>query len=306
MSISFPNTFTANTLIKSAEVNANFTAISGHIAAAEGSANAVVITSASNNLTSEAQLAVSRGGTAVATANAATFFAGPTSGSAAAPSFRVLQAPVITKFTTAASGTFTSTTGVFFTRVRLVGGGGGGAGGGTAGGTAAGDGAASTFGTTLLSAGGGIKAVWPFAGGAGGTSSLGSGPTGTVLTGGYGVFSYGGGGATAVNISGSSGGSSALGGAGGGDTPGAGGAKAGIANTGGGGGGGNSGSSANCVGGPGGGAGGFVDAIITSPAASYAYVVGAGGTAGGAGSGTGATAGAAGGTGYIEITEYFQ
>jgi hypothetical protein len=55
----------------------------------------------------------------------------------------------------------------------------------------------------------------------------------------------------------------------------------------------------------GGGAGGFIDAIITSPSASYSYAVGAAGTAGTAGSGTGVRAGAAGGSGVIYITAFF-
>ena len=47
----------------------------------------------------------------------------------------------------------------------------------------------------------------------------------------------------------------------------------------------------------------YIDAIITSPNATYSYDVGSGG----AGSTiTGGLAGANGGPGYIEITEYYQ
>lgn len=58
------------------------------------------------------------------------------------------------------------------------------------------------------------------------------------------------------------------------------------------------------TGGPGGGSGAFIDAIITSPGATYPYTIGASGTAGNAG--TNGTGGGAGAPGYIEVTEYYQ
>ena len=57
------------------------------------------------------------------------------------------------------------------------------------------------------------------------------------------------------------------------------------------------------TGGGGGGAGGFVDAIISSPAATYAYSVGSGGSGGSAG--TSGHTGGAGAAGYIEVTEFY-
>jgi len=55
-----------------------------------GTANQVAIFNSVSGLTGENQLAVSRGGTGVSTANANIIFAGPTTGTAAAPSFRSL------------------------------------------------------------------------------------------------------------------------------------------------------------------------------------------------------------------------
>lgn len=212
-----------------------------------------------------------------------------------------LKNPTIQKFTSG-SGTYTRPTGVTSIRVRLVGGGGGGAGGGNSGGNGT-AGGTTTFGTSLLSgAGGSAGAGSAGAGGAGGAGSLGTGPSGTIITGAIGQSGGG-----AGNIGGS-----------GGDTPfgggGGGGASAGNAtpngsvgqsNTGGGGGGG-SGNGVNSGGG--GGGGGFVDAIISSPDATYAYCIGNSGaacTGGGGGTGNTGGNGGAGGSGYIEVTEYY-
>jgi len=216
-------------------------------------------------------------------------------------------APTQQRFTSG-TGTYTTPAGVLYIRVRMVGGGGGGAGSGTATGTAAGAGGNSTFGTTLLVANGGGAAVFGLTGGAGGgaggSASLGSGPIGTAITGGS-----GGGGTfvttpATVNPGGADGASGPWGGAGGGGQQQVAGSAA-IANSGSGGGGGGDGNGlANSVSGTGGGAGGYVDALISSPSATYAYAVGAAGTAGGAG--TSGFAGGAGGSGYIEVTEYYQ
>lgn len=227
------------------------------------------------------------------------------SNGSSAPAFATFAAPTIQKFTSG-SGTYTTPTSPapIYIRVRMVGGGGGGAGSGSGGGSGTGGGA-STFGTTLLSAGGGLGGSLS-GGNTGGSSSLGTGPIGTALTGSGGNS----GGYTNTGqgaCSGGNGGSSAFGGGGigGGGQGTAQAGSNGSTNTGGGGGGAsvnNAASGAPCGGG--GGSGGFVDAIISSPSATYAYAVGA--TGGGGGAGTGGAGGGAGAAGYIEVTEYYQ
>lgn len=219
-----------------------------------------------------------------------------------------LNAPTVQKFLSA-SGTYTTpvSPAPLYIRVRMAGGGGGGSGGSGSSAFNGGNGGAggnTTFGTTLLVANGGAGGVGGASGGggAGGTSSLGTGPIGTAISGGN-----GGGGqnstAAGIYLAAGPGGAGPLGGFGAG--AGASGAGyAAIPNTGGGGGGGGTNATATTQAGGGGGAGGWIDAIIASPAATYAYAVGAGGTAGAAG--TGGFAGGAGGSGYIEVTEYYQ
>jgi hypothetical protein len=223
--------------------------------------------------------------------------------SAAGAGGGTLTAPLITKYTTG-TGNFTKTGSPLYLRVRMVGGGGGGAGSGTASAGNGSNGVATTFGTTLLSAGGGVGALASSYGGNGGASSLGTGPIGMALTGGMGA----GGDQPGT-------GNFAAGGAGG-DSPffGGGGKSsnvavatttAGQANTGGGGQGGSTitpAASNNC--GSGGGSGGYVEAIISSPSATYAYAVGTGGAGGTAGTNGGA--GGAGGTGAIYVEEYYS
>lgn len=204
--------------------------------------------------------------------------------------------PTVQKFTSG-SGTYTTPDGVVYIRVTMCGGGGGGSGAGSAGSGSGGTGGTSTFGTTLLSCVGGGGGTANAAGGTGGTASLGTGPIGTVLTGG------GGGGSQHESTfgSGSQGGTNPFGGQGLGALNAAGGD--GVANTGGGAGGGGV-DATGLITGSGGGAGGYVNAIITSPDATYAYTVGAGGTAGTAG--TNGSAGGVGGTGYIIVEEYYH
>jgi len=208
-----------------------------------------------------------------------------------------------------AIATYNTPANVLYIRVRMVGGGGGGSGGGVFPQGSGSAGTASIFGTSPLSAGGGGGATnnggTP---GSGGTSSLGSGPIGTTVVGGGGGGSviYFSSGSTNVQGGGGGGGSSMLGGGASASDGGSGG-FAGVsasANTGGGGSGGGGGNNANAWSGGGGGGGGGVDAIITSPAASYPYTIGAGGSGGSAGSSGGA--GGAGAAGYIEVTEYYQ
>lgn len=210
--------------------------------------------------------------------------------------------PTIQKFTTG-SGTYTTPAAVTWIKVKMVGGGGGGSGSGTASAGNGGNGGGSTFGTTLLSSGGGVGGVFLGAGGTGGAASLGSGPIGTAIAGGQGTgYTFDGTVAGLVDLAGSPGASSPLGGAGGGGSQQTSG-YAGVTNSGSGGGGGGSGTAAASGSGCGGGAGGWVDAIIGSPSVSYNYAIGAAGTAGTAG--TNGFAGGAGGSGYIEVEEHY-
>lgn len=211
-------------------------------------------------------------------------------------------APKVTTYTTG-SGTHTFTGSPLYVRVRMVGGGGGGGGGG-ADGT---NGAASTFGTSLLSAGGGTKGlgngVANVDGGAGGASSLGSGPVGLATTGTQGGPGVNAG--TATNTQGGGGASSAFGGGSLGTKHTTNGTSA-SANSGAGGSGG--GGDLTFVPSSGGGSGGFIDAVIEGStlsglSGSAAYAVGAGGTGGSAGA---TQAGGNGGSGLIEVTEYYQ
>lgn len=204
------------------------------------------------------------------------------------------KAPTVTTYTTG-SGTYTTKPGVVYLKVKIVGGGGGGganSGNGGAGGN-------STFGTSLLTANGGsagISGGGTGNGGAGGSATINSPAYGTALTGGNG----GDGAGTAVNGGGGTGGGNALGGFGGSATVGNTGIAA-VSNTGGGGGGAGADTGSANPGG-GGGAGAYIEAIIPNPSTSYAYAVGAAGTAGTGGGFNGA----AGGSGYIEVTEYYQ
>lgn len=210
--------------------------------------------------------------------------------------------PTVQKFTSG-SGTYTLPTSPspLYIKVELTGGGGGGCGSGTVIGTGGTSGGNSTFGTSLLVANGGsVNNAIGGSGGSGGTVSLGTGPIGIGIAGGSGG---GGAGTIATNGSpGGMGGSGAYGGGGGGGPSGGSGVDA-AANSGGGGGGGGGNSVAAGFSGPGGGSGGTVQAIITSPSSTYAYAVGAGGTAGGAG--TNGRAGGNGGSGFLVVWEYY-
>lgn len=195
---------------------------------------------------------------------------------------------------TSGSGTYTTPAGATHIFVRAWAGGGGGAGGGSGAtnGTAGGN---TTFGTSFLTAsGGGFGQVAAGAGGAGGTGTGGdtniSGQPGIAYTsitgsnqpGGLGGDSFSGGGGRNV-----------LAGAGQpGNAPGAGGAGGGING------------SATVAAGSGGGGGGYLEKIIVSPNATYAYGVGAAGGNGSAG--TNGAAGAAGGVGRLIVDEYYD
>jgi hypothetical protein len=221
-------------------------------------------------------------------------------GGTAAPSWQSFTAPTIQTFTSG-SGTYTTPANVRYIKVRMVGGGGGGAGSGTANGSAAGAGGNTTFGTSLLVANGGQAGARIQSNLTGGTASLGTGPIGFAWTGGSGGNSQyvptggfegagGTGGGTMFGPGGAGGAAGSIG-------------RAAAANTGGGGGGGGGANAVTLYTGGGGSGGGYLDAIINAPSATYAYAVGAGGTAGGAGtSGFAAGAGAA---GVIIVEEYY-
>ena len=213
---------------------------------------------------------------------------------------------------TSGSGTYYPPFGVAWLKVRMVGGGGGGGGSGsTSGGspgTVASGGTNTVFGSSLLTAGGGggggnytASTIGGY-GGAGGTGTVGSGATGFAIVGGGGGTA---GNSTSSNgLGGCLGGSSAFGGVG---IPGA----AALGTTAGGAAATNSGSGGSGGGTPGGGAfpgtgggsGAYVEAYISSPAASYTYTVGAGG--GGGTAGTSGYAGGGGGSGIIIIEENY-
>jgi hypothetical protein len=215
-----------------------------------------------------------------------------------------LKAPTVQKFTSG-SGTYTTPTNPspLYIKVKMAGGGGGGAGGGTASLGTGGTGGNSTFGSSLLTANGGSGGVGNAAGGAGGTVTVNSpainvhaiagiqgSAAGTTYQGGHGGV----GGGTPLGPGGSTGGST---------TAAANVGIAGTTNTGAGGGGAGHLSTGGFSGG-GGGAGGYIEAIIASPSATYAYAVGAAGTAGTAG--TSGNAGGAGGSGIVIVEEYYQ
>lgn len=180
-------------------------------------------------------------------------------------------APTIQTFTTG-SGTYTRPTSPtpLYIRVVMVGGGGGG-GGSNPGGTRGNSGGNTTFGTSLLVANGGTGGLRGNDGGVGGTASLGSGPIGIATQGAPALSTQ----SDVSDCGGTNGASSPLGSGGGGGILADG---NGVAATGFGAGGGGGGSTAGAACGAGGAAGGYVDAIITSPASTYAYAIGSGGT----------------------------
>jgi hypothetical protein len=210
-------------------------------------------------------------------------------------------APTVTKYTSG-SGTYNTPAGVLYLRVRMVGGGGGGQGSGLATGGGNGGAGGNTTLASVLTAAGGSGGV--LAGGAGGAPTINSPAYGTGLTGGSGGLyaSFAGSG----SYRGGDGGVNPLGGEAkaGVQTNGLG--QPGVPNTGAGGAGSASNLSGtnNGVSGGGGGAGAYIDAIIPTPLSSYSYSVGASGSAGSAG--PSGAAGSLGGSGYIEITEFYQ
>ena len=194
------------------------------------------------------------------------------------------------------SGTYTTPDDVRWCEVELKGSAGAGGGSGDGNGGTGGDGGDTTFGPLTAGGGkgggGGVAATTGALGGIGGTATGGD----LNIPGGGGSAAGG----TGANANpGGQGGGGGGGRGGNGTNPG----TAGATNSGGGGGGAGQGSGVAPVAGAGGGEGGYVRKLIISPAATYAYAVGAAGTAGTAG--TGGTVGGAGALGYIIVTEHY-
>lgn len=190
---------------------------------------------------------------------------------------------------TSGAGTYTLPAACLYIKIRMVGGGGGGSGsGGTV--PVGGNGGNSTFGASLTcNAGSGGTSATFLTGG----TATGGDPN---ITGGSAMGAY----TVPANANGAWGGTSAFGGNGPGGIAGANGSAA-VTNSGSGGGGG--GAAAGQAAGSGGSAGGYLEKIITSPNATYAYVVGAAGVAGTAGSS--GFAGGLGGSGIIIVDEFY-
>lgn len=196
--------------------------------------------------------------------------------------------------------TFSQVLAPLYLHVKLVGAGGGGAGSGISGAGSGGTGGNTTFGSSLLTGNGGVGGSTGGDPGAGGTASVAS-PAITILaqTGGRGGAATF---VTSAGLPGAFGGSAAyfVGGGGAISTGSVG--ITGTANSGGGGGG--AGNSAGFATGSGGAAGGFVEAIIPSPSATYAWAVGAGGSGGAPG--TSGFTGGSGAAGQIIVIENYQ
>jgi hypothetical protein len=190
------------------------------------------------------------------------------------------------------SGTYNTPANCLWIEVELVGGGAGGAGGGSGSPGSGTSGGNTTFSTMTAGGGSSGSVATP---GAAGTATGGDVniPGGRGQGGGLGELGHGG-----------QGGSSSLGGSGSGGIFGANSAGfAAAANSGSGGGGGTTSATSQNTG-TGGSSGGTVRKIITSPAASYSYAVGAGGSGGAAG--TSGTAGGNGAAGIIIVTEHYN
>ncbi len=226
----------------------------------------------------------------------------------AAPAWNTVLPPTVQKFLSG-SGTYTLPTSPrkpIYIKVQMVGGGGGGAGSTSNGtGNIGSSGGATTFGTSLASAGGGSGGGDPGVGtpGTGGGTTLATGPIQLFgISGSNGMWpnrftsgsssiyaASGAGGASFFQGSGSNSESAGL---------------SAAANSGSGGGGAGVGGASVINPGCGGGAGGYQEFLIYSPSATYAYNVGAGGNGGSAGSG--GYVGGNGASGIIIVTEYYQ
>lgn len=204
------------------------------------------------------------------------------------------SAPTQQIFTTG-SGTYTLPANARWIKVRMAGGGGAGGSSGT-GATAGGAGSSSTFGSAFLTAFGGSGGSGP-PGATGNTVIPGIATGGDInIAGGYGEGNPAG---VGNGINGGYGGANPLGPGG---PPGIT-LEAGITATGYGGGGGGASNNAATTGGGGGAGAGYLEKLITSPSATYAYTVGSGGTPSAAG--TLGNQGGAGSGGIIIVEEHY-
>ncbi len=230
---------------------------------------------------------------------------GTTSGGTLTKSVSAAGPATMTFSSKVALATYTTPANTLYVKIKMVGGGGGGGGAGSTCTVAAVGGLDSFFGANILHSNGGGAGTNKTAGvggGSGGISSVGSPAIGVAIAGANGCDS-GTNGSTSVFAGGSCGGSTAYfsgaGGAGGANANGHG----GSANTGAGGGGaGGPASATTGLPGSGGGGSGFVDAIISSPAATYPYVIGTGGVGGTCASFNGG----GGADGHLIVEEYYQ
>lgn len=221
----------------------------------------------------------------------------------AAGGFLSYQDPVATTLTTG-SGTYTVPAGAKYLEIEMVGGGSGGGGSGSTAGGVGTAGGATTFGTSLLTANGGpatptnLQTALPTPATA--IAQANDIAMSGALGGGQGLMN----GANAFLGFAPAGASSPFGG--GGFPTSAGGLVPSIAarGYGSGGGAGGYGINASVNTGWGGNSGAYIKSVITSPLASYAYSVGAGGTGGAAG--TSGAPGSNGGGGIIRIIARFQ
>lgn len=310
LTASLPLKLDASKNIVSAAINLSGSEITSTLPIANGGTGQTTAANAFNALSPMTTLGdliyggASGVGTRLANGTTGQFLKATTS---SAPTWSSFTAPTIQRFTTG-SGTYTTPAGVLYIKVKMVGGGGGGSSGGisTGNGNPGATGTVTTFGTSLLTANGGgngASTADSATAGAGGAVTINS-PAVTIIAapGGGGQAGSYNASSTSISIIGGVGGHSALGG-GGNSTNGAGGD--GSTNTGGGGAGGKSNGALGQTGGSGGGSGGYIEALISSPSASYSYAVGGGG-AGGASTGTGSSAGGSGATGVIVVEEYYQ
>ncbi len=222
------------------------------------------------------------------------------------PVFPAGAGPTTQTLTSGTSATYTTPAGCVRIKVRMVGGGGGGAGCGSSGAVSGGAAGTTTFGAvTAVGGGGGAINGASGYGGDGGVGGSGGSPSVFVrLSGQYG--GKGCGNITSVGIGvppdvGGYGGSSPFGGAGSSSAfiPAA---RDAASFTGSGGAGAISGALGIGNGG-GGGAGEYAEFWINSPAATYTYTIGGGGTAGV--SGVGGAAGGAGAGGLVLVEEFY-
>lgn len=192
------------------------------------------------------------------------------------------KAPTVQTFTSG-SGTYTLPTNPspVYLVVEMVGDGGGGGAASNSSAIPGASGSGCTFGSSFLSAGGGIGGGSGGTPGAGGSASLGSAEGDAIVgtSGGSGQTVAASGGITTHGVGGGGGCSPHFSG-GAGMTNGATTGSNGVTNTGGGGAG--AGGDNVTAGADGGGSGGYLKAIVNAPSGTYAYSIGAGGTGGAA------------------------